>query len=303
MGPARRSPRRVVSIAALAIGLAATVAAAAAQDGPLAGPYREVAPVGGDQAQVVYYRPAEQLAAGAANLYLDQEFVTALQPGSYKVFCVAPGRHTLGAYLDDAPDYHGKTRQLYAATFKAGATYYLKVREQGLNQPLPMSRLKAEPELAATREQIHVLQRASQVEDCRRYEFLDDAAVSVRSFTLPADATFDARGALTAAGAAEIDALIAGLRAANAQITRIEVEGHTDPVRTEADNQQQGQRWADSVRAALIQRGVPQSLVTAGSAGSRMLLKHTCYGGQHERQACHAPNRRVAVRVEVKTGR
>lgn len=273
------------------------------QDRAYGGYYSETARVGGDQAQVVYYRAAEELASGAANVYLNQEFVTALKPGGYTVFCVSPGRHTLGAYLDEAPDYHGKTRHLYAATFKAGATYYLKVREQGLNQPMPVSKATADSELASTREQIHLLQRASQVESCRHYEFLDNTTVSVRSFSLPADTTFNTRGAMTADGVKEIDAFFAGLQESNAQITRIEVEGHTDPVRTEAENQLQGQRWADSVRDALIQRGIPQSLVSATSAGSRVLVKHTCYGGQQERHACQAPNRRVGVRVEVKTGR
>ncbi|WP_269791921.1 OmpA family protein [Stenotrophomonas sp. Iso1] len=285
----------------LLAGIPASGAALAVADGAFGGHFTESARVGEDQAQVIYYRAADALAAGAANVYLDQELVTALKPGGYTVFCLTPGRHTLGAYLDDAPDYSGKTRELYAAAFKAGATYYLKVREEGLNQPMPVNKTTAEAELGDTREQIHLLSRASRAEPCRYYDFLDDPTFSVRDFTVLADTAFNARGGMTNDGSRAVAAILAGLEQVNAQIIRVEVEGHTDPMGAGANNQAQAQRWADGVRRALIERGVPQSVVVATSAGSRNLVQHSCYGSHVEQQVCYAPNRRVMVRVQVRT--
>lgn len=273
------------------------------QDATFGAGYVEAGKVGDDQAQVVYYRQADALSSGAANVYLDQELVTALKPGGYAVFCLSPGTHTLGAYLDDAPYYDGKTRDLYAAAFKPGATYYLKVREEGLNQPLAVSKATAEEELGNTREQIHLLSRASRAETCRYYDFLDDPTFTARNYSLLADTAFNARGDMTDDGNRAVAAILSELQRTNAQIVRVEVEGHTDPLGTGAENQAQGQRWADGVRRALIERGVPQSVVTSTSAGSRVLVQHSCYGSRSEQRACFAPNRRVAVRVETRGDR
>ena len=264
------------------------------------GSYSAVAAVGQDQAQVVYYRTEDGAGAAAANIYLDREFITALKPGGYTAFCLTPGRHMLGSYLNDAPSYSGKNEELYAATFKGGATYYLKVREEGGNHPLPVARALAATELEGQRLQGHLLSRASKVEPCRHYGYLDAPMVTLREFVLSADSAFDGRQGMSQAGNRQLQSLLADLQRENAQITRVEVEGHTDPLGAAADNQLLGQLWADTVRSALIQKGVPQAMTNAISAGSRTLVKHGCYGSQEEQRACYAPNRRVVLRVEVR---
>lgn len=248
-----RIPAALVFV--FAVGCDGADAAGIPDDGAFGGYFTEAARVGEDQSQIVYYRAAEEGAAGGANVYLDQEFVAALKPGGYIAFCVAPGRHTLGAYLDDAPDYSGKTRELFAAGFKAGATYYLKVREQGLNQPMPVSRETAEKDLGDTREQIHLLSRASRAESCRYYNFLDDPALAVRDFSIPTDAAFNSHGSLSQEGDRAVAAVLEDLRRSNAQIIRVEVEGHTDPLGTGAENQAQAQRWADDRQGRTHQSG------------------------------------------------
>lgn len=284
-----------------AAGALLVVGPVSAQEHPAFGrPYAAVAAVGQDQAQVVYYRADDVSGDAAANVYLDREFITALKPGGYTAFCVAPGRHMLGAYLNDAPTYSGKNDELYAATFKGGATYYLKVREQGGNHPLPVTRALAATELEGQRLQVHLLSRASKVEACRHYGYLDAPTVALREFVLPADSLFDSRHGVTSDGSQQIQSLLAGLQRENAQITRVEVEGHTDPIGAVADNQLLGQRWADAVRNALVRNGVAQAMTHAISAGSRTLVKHGCYGSQDEQRACYAPNRRVVLRVEVR---
>lgn len=262
--------------------------------------YSAVAAVGQDQAQVVYYRAGDGNGDAVANVYLDREFITGLKPGGYTAFCVAPGRHMLGSYLDDAPTYSGKNDELYAATFKGGATYYLKVREVGGNHPLPVTKAVASGELGGQRQQAHLLSRASRVEPCRHYGYLDVPALVVREYVLPADTSFNGRNGLSAAGSNQIQSLLADLQREGAQITRVDVEGHTDPMGAPADNQVLAQRWADIVRNTLISGGVPQSLTHSSSAGSRAPTKHGCYGSTEQQRACYAPNRRVVLRVEVR---
>lgn len=261
--------------------------------------YQNVASVGSDQAQVIYYRAAGD-GKGVANVYLDREFITALKPGGHVAFCLAPGRHILGAYLDDAPRYAGKNEELYAASLNGGSTYYLKVREEDGNLPLPVAKRDAVAELEGSRRQIHLLSRASGVQVCRHYATLDVPPATVREFSLLADTAFNSQGGLTDAGRKALKGILDGLQREGASISRVEVDGHTDPLASVASNQLQGQRMADAVRAALISNGLPQSLVTAISSGSRAMVKLGCYGTQAEQVACNAPNRRVVLRMEVK---
>jgi OOP family OmpA-OmpF porin len=265
--------------------------------------YKANTVLGEDQARVVYYRLADGIhAKGAANIYLDQEIVTALQPGGHAEFCVKPGLHTLGAYLNDAYLYQGKSTDLYRATLKGGSTYFLKVREDGITHPYSVSREAAEFELKDSRSQVHLLNRASQVEACRHYDFLVPSGVEQRQYVLQADQAFSGRS-INRAGRAEVAKILLDLQKNNAQIVRISVEGHTDPLDSESNNQLLGQVWADAVRQALIDQGAPQSLLKASSLGNRQPLKNSCYGSRDEQRACYAPNRRVTVNVEMRPDR
>lgn len=298
----RKMPRRhyLRTLLICLLGTMGSSAAAELRDNAFGQYFTKAASIGDDQAQVIYYRAADKDAAGAANVYLDQEFVTALQPGGFTQFCVAPGKHTLGAYLDDAPDYAGKTHELYAAAFRSGATYYLKVREEGLNRPVAVSRDMADAELRVLREQIHLVSRASQAEKCRYFHFLDHPESAVRDFVLLADSAFNALGGLSDEGRRAVTAVLDDLQMETAQIVRVEVEGHTDPLGVSADNQMRGQRWADAVRMALIERGVPESVITASSSGSRVPVNRSCSGNLREQRTCYAPNRRIAIQVELR---
>ena len=130
--------------------------AAMAQDASpkaLGSAYTPVAAVSADQAQVVYYRlPVANAQAGAANVYVDREFQSALLPGGYTAFCVTPSQHSLGAYLNDAPNYNGKNTDVYSAQLSGGMTYFLRVGEGANTAPQAVARAQAESELGATRQ-------------------------------------------------------------------------------------------------------------------------------------------------------
>lgn len=265
--------------------------------------YSSPKPVGPDQAQVIYYRSANGVQRdGAANVYVDREFHTGLLPQGFTQFCVQPGTHFLGAYLGDPPRYAGKTTDLYRAPLQSGNTYYLRVREQGGNFPESVSREVAERELSGARAQTHVLSRASAVESCRYYNFLEESP-SRKEYVLPSDVLFAFNKSetrdISAAGRVAIKHLVEDLQRQDAQIKRVEVEGHTDPIGNEAANQNLGQKRADSVRQILAEYGLPQALMVTSSMGSRQPVKHSCYGSRDQQIACYAPNRRVIVRIDT----
>lgn len=265
--------------------------------------YIGLPPVAVDQAQVVYYRnKAGVLRNGAAHVYIDQQFHTGLLPGGFTSFCLAPGNHTLGAYLNDAPTYNGKRTDLYQANLEGGRTYYLKVREDGNTFPMPIERTQAEQELSTTRMQMHALSRATSVEACRYYAHLKDDE-RFKHYTLASDVLFaygksDYRD-ISLAGRTAIGQLLAELQSDDAQLKHVQVTGHTDPFGSASDNQLLGERRANTVRQMLLDGGIAESILSADSAGSREPVVHTCYGPRLEQISCYAPNRRVAIRVEL----
>lgn len=265
--------------------------------------YVSVPPIGEDQTQVVYYRMEEGVQRkGAAHVYVDREFHSGLLPGGYSVFCLAPGSHTLGAYLDDTPEYKGKRSDLYQATLQGGKTYYLRVREDGNTFPQPVAREEAERELVASRNQVHAISRASGVEACRHYEYLVDES-RFKRYELSSDVLFasgaSARQDIPEAGLKAVRSLINELREDHAQVRHVQVVGHTDPMGDEAKNQLLGQARADTLRDLLIAGGIPDSLISATSAGNREPVVFTCYGNRAQQTACYAPNRRVVIKVEL----
>lgn len=265
--------------------------------------YSELPPVADDQVQVVYYRSKEGVQRkGAAHVYIDRQFHAGLLPGGYTLFCLAPGSHTLGAYLDDAPTYLGKSTDLYLANLVGGQTYYLKVREDGNTFPESITRQVAEKELVKTRSQMHALSRVPAVEACRYFDYLKGKG-RFEHYSLASDVLFplgkSAYLDIPAKGREAIAQLVSELRGNNAQIKHIEVTGHTDPQGTDEGNQLLGERRALTVVAALAAGGVPASILTAKSAGNREPVVSTCYGSSTEKTSCYAPNRRVAISVEL----
>jgi OOP family OmpA-OmpF porin len=72
---------------------------------------------------------------------------------------------------------------------------------------------------------------------------------------------------LTPAAKGILDEAAAGAKAASS--TTFNVVGHTDSVGSDAYNMDLGQRRADSVKEALVSRGVPASQLRTSSMGKR----------------------------------
>jgi OOP family OmpA-OmpF porin len=264
--------------------------------------YKPVAAVSADQAQVVYYRmPAANAQAGAANVYVDREFQSALLPGGYTAFCVAAGQHTLGAYLNEAPQYKGKTTDVYTTQLSGGATYFLRASEGPNSTPQPVSRAQAEQDLVATRQQVQALSRASKVQVC--YHQTAPAVASFKDYSLSGDVLFafgkSGYTDISASGRKAIRDLIAQLRTEHANLEQIEVIGHTDAIGKPAANHALGLKRAQTVRRLLLDGGLTSTTINASSAGATEPVSSGCEGSRSELVTCYAPDRRVVVRVDL----
>ena len=268
--------------------------------------YTPVATVSAEQAQVVYYRlPAANAQAGAANVYVDREFQSALLPGGYTAFCVTPGQHSLGAYLNDAPNYNGKNTDVYSAQLSGGMTYFLRVGEGANTAPQAVARAQAESELGATRKQIHALSRASHVAACK-YQAASAApaqASTFKDYSLSSDVLFafgkSGNADISPSGRKAIRELVTQLRTSHPNLEQIEVIGHTDPIGKPAANHALGLKRAHTVRRLLVDGGLSAADIKVSSAAADDLVTQGCKGSRAEQVACHAPDRRVVVRVDL----
>lgn len=257
--------------------------------------YQPVANVGQSQSQVVFYRETDNT-PGSANVYIDGEFQSALLPGGFTTFCVVPGKHSLGAFVKDAPLYQGKRDQPWSDTLEAGKTYFLKVGNQQDGKPQRLTRADAEKALRAMKAQVNLLSRASAVEACQYVE------EKPKDYTLSGDVLFRFgkadRSNITTEGHRAITELVQKIRGENSTIRSIQVTGHTDQIGAENTNMLLGQRRAETVRLLMIQAGIAARDITATSAGMGEPVVTDCYGSKAEKIACYAPNRRVSVRVD-----
>lgn len=266
--------------------------------------YTPVSEVSSHQAQVVFYRTANMGAQpGAAHVYVDREFHNGLLPASYTAFCISPGQHTVGAYLNDAPRYEGKNNTLFSTNFEGGETYFLRAAEGGNGAPQSVARTEAERELAGSRRQVHVLSRASSVQACDYQGSMPQAAPH-KEYTLSGDVLFkfgkSGYDDISSGGRQAIQDLISQLRNEHVNLSHIEVVGHTDPIGSAFYNQDLGLKRAQTVRRLLIDGGLPSASIGASSAGANEPLSNGCEGSRAEKIACYAQDRRVVVRVDTR---
>lgn len=258
--------------------------------------YLPVAGVSPSQAQVVFYREADNV-PGSANVYLDGEFQSALLPNGFTTFCVAPGGHSVGAFVKDAPLYQGKRDQPWRSDLQGGKTYFMKLGNGATGMPQILNRAEAEKALQAMKAQVHTLSRASAVQAC---EYV--VAEKPKDYTLSGDVLFRFgkadRSNITTAGHRAITDLVGKIRSEHGSLQSVQVTGHTDQIGAESTNMLLGQRRAETVRLLMIQAGIPARDITANSAGMSEPLVSDCYGSKAEKIACYAPNRRVSVHVE-----
>ncbi|RYF77773.1 MAG: outer membrane protein assembly factor BamE [Comamonadaceae bacterium] len=126
-----------------------------------------------------------------------------------------------------------------------------------------------------------------------------------RSFRLTADAlfAFDRAGVadLKPDGRRAIDQLAAELK--GAQYERVEVLGHTDRLGSADYNLRLSQQRANTVRAVLVEGGVPASRIAARGRGAADPVVQCSQSARAALIECLAPNRRVDVSAQASSAR
>jgi OOP family OmpA-OmpF porin len=249
-----------------------------------------------DQARVVYYRPASLSDQRPAHIYVDGEFQSALLPNGFTDFCVAPGKHSLGSYVGDAPHYNGKTIQPWRDTLQAGKTYYVRANLDNSGRPLVINSELALGEMVGLKKQRHVLSRASAVQACR-----GGSNQTYENYAFSSDLLFRFKGHrvedIQGEGNKALGTFVEMLKSRGMTHNRIKVTGYTDPIGDEKSNQVLGQRRADTVKKVLIDNGIEAGKITVNSMGESQSNKQ-CNGSQNELIQCYASERRVVISVE-----
>jgi len=127
------------------------------------------------------------------------------------------------------------------------------------------------------------------------------ARPTTRTFSLSADALFAFdRANLSPTGVSTINNFAQDLN--KVAYNSVRVEGHTDPLGSEAYNQDLSQRRANTVEDQLVTEGVPSDRISAQGYGeSRLKVTEADCAGATSKAAlidCFQPNRRVEVTVE-----
>ena len=305
----RRRPARgrlaVLALALLSLG-AATAASgetgdAAAREHPPGDLYRRAPNVSREQAQVIYFRAASAAspAGGAAHVYVDGELEGALMPDGYTRFCVRRGAHADEAYIGDAPRYAGKAQPRVRLDLEGGETYFIGVSERGTGEPVRYRRADAERALATSREQTHIVNRASAVVRCRELATAPAIEFEVRAEVLFAFDRSDA-ASITADGRETLERIATEIRGLPPDaIARVTVLGHADPIGASAYNQALSEARAQTVGEVLSEHGIAPGLIrTVGKGSDEPVVQCPSEGDRTRRIDCNAPNRRVEIKVE-----
>jgi len=125
-----------------------------------------------------------------------------------------------------------------------------------------------------------------------------------RTYELSADALFGFnQDHLTPVGVNTISNFARDLEQAN--YSGVRVAGHTDPIGSDAFNQDLSERRANTVENQLVTEGVPSDRITAQGFGETQLkvTEADCAGAKNRAALieCFQPNRRVEVTVEGMT--
>jgi len=262
--------------------------------------YQKPGAISPRQSRIVLYSIDNHRLPGATSVFVDGTYHASLIPGAYSELCYRPGNVELGARQmqvaqrpKDLPD------TITALQLEPAQTHYLRVRDQG-GRPLlePVAPAQAERELPARRLQQHTLSRVAQ--EC--VITAEPESAKPTQHTLAADTLFafarSDRNAMTAAGTAAIDQLLARLGSDYSRIDRLHIIGHADPLGDYAINERLSIERANTVRQYIANNVQLRAPMTAEGRGSREpVVTHCARIDTPQARACNLPNRRVVIEV------
>lgn len=222
--------------------------------------YKPVAPVVEQLTQVVYYRAKSgHVSKNPANLYIDGRYHTSLLAGGFTSFCLKPGRHTLGAFVND-PGYRGKSEKPFAAELQPGQTYFMRVDEQQLigEPPVAVHRKQGESEMQQAKRQVHAYSRALTIVPC----VFDHAAAQPQSHYLFSSRTlFTQQSGIQAVSDYGIEALndmVVTLRQQNPLLRSVVIG-----IKQRGETRGEMTSKAQAIKTALSLAAIPSALISS----------------------------------------
>lgn len=266
-------------------GLSAAVASAE--------PYRPVAAVVPEQAQVVMYYPQGSVPAA---VYVDRELQSALLPGEFTVFCVTPGAHAIESVFNDHPLYQGKQNPTQQLPAEGGETYFVQVNPGTTGNTSALeARPQAESVLSGLQKHTRILNRASQVKSCNYIN--TNGLILIQEQILFRFAKSDPSG-IPPESRAKLDNVVKFIRQAN-NVTEIQLVGYTDAIGNRASNQHLSEARASTVRALLIERGIKPAMINNTMGQGIALTAEGCGTRASQQDAgCNVNSRRVDILVK-----
>ncbi len=252
-------------------------------------------------AGVIFYRtPDSVINDNTVNIYINQEYLASLQPGSFKEAAICPNHQMLHAeFSGQDPAYIRKHNTGSPYDLAVNETVYFEVVSDATYGVTlrPVDAMTGQQAVAGLSQQNHTLSRVGQIKDC--------GASMLKQYTLEASALFQFNKSdyanMLPQGKSEIQAVAQDMQQYMTQIDRIEVIGHTDPDGSDSYNMNLSQKRAKTVKQALEANGVNGSLISTQGRGETQLIVSDCatrYSNDSTaRQACNQPNRRVEINL------
>lgn len=253
--------------------------------------YLPVASVVPSLSQVVFYYPQGN---GPATIYVDSELQSALLPGEFTVFCVAPGAHAIESHINDQPRYQGKFNPSHKLNAEGATTYFLQVNpgENG-NTATLVERSEAESILKTLNKQTRIVDRASQVRGC---EYVNNAGVVLVQEQVLFRFAKSNYGGILPESQARLDNVINLIKQAN--VSGIQVLGYTDAIGNRQANQRLSEARAQTVREALVSGGVNPGLITSTNGlGVAQTAEGCGTSAKQQSNGCNVNSRRVDIIV------
>lgn len=260
------------------------------------------------QTMVVFIRESNAVVGPAVNLFVEGEYLTSLQAGGYKAIPLCRGISNLNAaYTDSELNYTKLREQNKPVNLTGSSIHYFAITQAENNQLQlqPLTEQQAQQAIQNTKEQVNTLPRIEKNLTCPTInnQQRPSTQLIVTEYGVSVSTLFDYNKSdvdSMLVDRSEIEMIAKEIIKNSANIQKIEVIGHTDPVGSARYNQRLSLQRAETVKKILIQKGITHSKIVVEGRGEDELVVNDCdsrvfYNNKAALDECNAPNRRVEI--------
>ncbi|KAE9527425.1 OmpA family protein [Testudinibacter aquarius] len=254
--------------------------------------------LGANQGMVVFYRQAD-ITGPAVNIYVNGDYQTSLLNNGFSPVILCADRNLISSSFSSNK---GAGNRINGVKFVSPShqVTYIKIR-QSSNGSLMFERTEPEQgieDIKSLQMQAQTVSRVSS-SSCNQTEYILDAKLLNANATFPLDK--HSYKDVLPEGKRNVREFAEKIKIFHPQaISKIEVNGYTDPVGSDSYNQKLSERRADAIKETLINEGVKLPIKATGFGESELLVKD-CEVEYRKNIAaktqCNLPNRRVEIIV------